>query len=152
LRRIKHLLRYLRIIAIFLNILIDAAHNLQPAIDAMDSFNAMHNLVNDIIINLPSAIDKLDLENITGASFKLLYVSYAIGSEKKAMITIYSVLPGDIQPSKCSIQEIVEDQSDESAESTYNPIDDHELSDAMLTEPEAETDTLSSQTAPAKKK
>jgi hypothetical protein len=61
----------------------------------MESFNAMHNLVNDIITNLPSAIDKLDMENISGASFKLLDVSDEIGSEKKAMITIYSVHPGD---------------------------------------------------------
>jgi hypothetical protein len=72
-----------------------AASNLQPAIEAMESFNAMHNLVNDIITNLPSAIDKLDMENISGASFKLLDVSDEIGSEKKAMVTIYSVHPGD---------------------------------------------------------
>jgi hypothetical protein len=129
-----------------------AAQNLQPAIEAMESFNAMHNLVNDIITNLPSAIVKLDMENISGASFKLLDVSNEIGSEKKAMITIYSVHPGDFQPSKCIIQEIEEEHNDETSEFTYDPIDDHEFSDAMLTEPEAETDTLSSQTAPAKKK
>jgi hypothetical protein len=128
------------------------AHNLQPAIEAMESFNAMHNLVNDIITNLPSAIDKLDMENISGASFKLLDVSDEIGSEKKAMITIYSVQPAEFQSSQCIIQEIEEEHTDETSEFSYDPIDDHEFSDAMLTEPEAESDTLSSQTTPAKKK
>jgi hypothetical protein len=58
----------------------------------MESFNAMHNLVNDIITNLPSAIDKLDMENISGASFKLLDVPDEIGSEKKAMITMFTLV------------------------------------------------------------
>jgi hypothetical protein len=48
----------------------------------MESFNAMHNLVNDIITNFPSAMEKLELANIFGASFKRLDVSDELGSEK----------------------------------------------------------------------
>jgi hypothetical protein len=35
--------------------------NLQPTIDAMESFNAMHNLMNDIITNFPSAMKNLNM-------------------------------------------------------------------------------------------
>jgi hypothetical protein len=56
---------------------------LQPAIDAMESFNAMHNLVNDIITNFASTMEKLEQANISGASFKLLEVTDDQGSEKR---------------------------------------------------------------------
>jgi hypothetical protein len=118
----------------------------------MESFNAMYNLVNEIITNFPSAMDKIDLANISGASFKLLDVSDELGSEKKAMITVYSVQPADFQSSQCILQEIEEEHTDETSKFSYDPIDDHDLSDTMLTEPEAETNTLSTHTTPAKKK
>jgi hypothetical protein len=47
----------------------------------------------DIITKLPSTLEQIEHEHISGASFKLLEVTDEIGSEKKAVITLYSVQP-----------------------------------------------------------
>jgi hypothetical protein len=68
------------------------------------------------------------------------------------MITVYTIQRADFQSSQCILQEIEEEHTDKTSEFSYDPIDDHGFSDAVLTEPETENDILSTRTTPAKKK
>jgi hypothetical protein len=68
------------------------------------------------------------------------------------MIIVYSVKSPDFQSSQITLQEIDEEHTDETSKFSYDPIDDHEFCDAVLTEPEAEADSFSARTTPAQKK
>jgi hypothetical protein len=65
-------------------------HNiLQPSIDAMDAFTAIHNM-GDLMNGIPNIINNLEMETIIGAKFQLLDVPDVAGDEKKCFITIFS--------------------------------------------------------------
>jgi hypothetical protein len=122
--------------------------NLQPAIEATDAFIAMHNMIGDIITNLPDIVENIQDEQIAGACFKLMTVDGPDGQEKKGVITIFTEsLPAPLS-SSCSITELPEDHdcvNDSEQNSTppsdehhddyqLDPIDDHVASDAALSD------------------
>jgi hypothetical protein len=112
--------------------------NLQPAIEAMEAFDAIHKVIGNLMEgfhDIPAMLELLEHSSVDGASFKLLDVVEGDIHEKKAIFTIYTSSDPEPHQSKCIISEIEEDTSSFS-DASYIPIDDHEESDALMFEEE----------------
>jgi hypothetical protein len=112
--------------------------NIQPTIEAMEAFDAIHKAIGNLMEgfhDIPAMLELLEHTSVDGAGFKLMDVVEGDIHEKKAIFTIYTSSGPSPHQSKCFISEIEEDNSSYT-ETTYNPIDDHEESDAMMTNEE----------------
>jgi hypothetical protein len=110
--------------------------NIQPAIEAMEAFDAIHKVIGNLMEgfhDIPAMLELLEHTSVDG--FKLLDVVEGDIHEKKAIFTIYTSSGPAPHKSKCFIFEIEEDNSSYT-ETSYNPIVDHEESDAMMTDEE----------------
>jgi hypothetical protein len=130
--------------------------NIQPAIESMEAFDAIHKVIGNLMKgfhDLPAMLELLEHTYFDGAGFKLLDVVEGDIHEKKALFTIYTSSDTAPQQSKCFITEIEEDSSSfsDASEATYNPIDDHEESDDLMTD-EEDLSTHMTTPAPAPKK
>jgi hypothetical protein len=140
--------------------------NLQPAIEAIDAFIAMHNLIGDIITNLPDILVELNDESVTGACFKLMEVDGPQGREKKGLITVFSEVAPMPLTSCCTITELQDEPistidishgsalipSDSLCGNPFDPVDDHDASDAAMSDDGLSYNTLMHTPAPAGKK
>jgi hypothetical protein len=112
--------------------------NIQPAIEAMEAFDAIHKVIGNLMEGfhgIPDILELLEHTSVDGAGFKLLDVVEGDIHEKKAIFTIYTSSDPPPHQSKCCISKIEEDNNSYT-ETSYNPIDDHEESDAMMTDEE----------------
>jgi hypothetical protein len=127
--------------------------NIQPAVEAMEAFDAIHKVIGNLMEgfhDIPAMLEMMEHTSIDGASFKLLDVVDGDNHEKKAIFTIYTSSIPPLHQSKCYISELEEDNSS-FTESSYNPIDDHEESETMVTD-EEDTRAHMTATTPAPKK
>jgi hypothetical protein len=104
----------------------------------MEAFDAIHKVIGNLMEgfhDIPAMLELLEHTSIDGAGFKLLDVVEGNIHEKKAIFTIYTSSDPAPHQSKYFITEIEEDNNSFS-EASYNPIDDHEESDALMTDEE----------------
>jgi hypothetical protein len=87
------------------------------------------------VYDIPAMLELLEHSSVDGAGFKLLDVVDGDIHEKKAIFTIYTSADPEPHQSKCIISEI-EDDTSSLSDASYSPIDDHEESDAMMSEEE----------------
>jgi hypothetical protein len=83
--------------------------NLQPAIEAMEAFDAIHKLIGNLMEgfhDIPAMLELLEHSSVDGAGFKLLDVVEGDIHEKKAIFTIYTSSDPEPRQSKCIISEI----------------------------------------------
>jgi hypothetical protein len=85
--------------------------------------------------DIPAMLELQEHSSVDGAGFKLLDVVEGDIHEKKALFTIYTSADPEPHQSKCIISEI-EDDTSSLSDASYSPIDDHEESDAMMSEEE----------------
>jgi hypothetical protein len=112
--------------------------DIQPAVEAMEAFDAIHKVIGNLMEgfhDIPSLIEMMEHTSVDGAGFKLLDVVDGDNHEKKAVFTIYTSSIPPLHQSKCCITKLEEENSS-CTESSYNPIDDHEESDTMMTDEE----------------
>jgi hypothetical protein len=140
--------------------------NLQPAIEATDAFIAMHNMIGDIITNLPDIVETLQDDQISGACFKLVTVDGPEGQEKKGIITVFTESPPLPFTNSCTITDLPEDfdcehvtildstlTPDEHFDDFHlDPMDDHAASDAAMSDGGSTVSTYLLSPAPAGKK
>jgi hypothetical protein len=113
--------------------------NIHPAIEAMEAFDAIHKVLGNLMEGLPdipNLLEYLDHISVDGVGFKLLDVVDGDTHEKKGFLTIYSSADPILHQSSCTITELEENESN-TTESSYNPIDHHVESDAMMSDDEA---------------
>jgi hypothetical protein len=129
--------------------------NIQPAIEAMEAFDAIHKAIGNLMEgfhDIPAMLELLEHTFVDGAGFKLMDVVEGDIHEKKAIFTIYTSFGPSPHQSKCFISKIEEDNSSYT-KTSYNPIDDHEESDAIMTDEEdLSTHMTTSTPAPKKQK
>jgi hypothetical protein len=112
--------------------------NIQPAVEAMEAFDAIHKVIGNLMEgfpDIPDLFELLDHTSVDGAGFKLLDVVEGDIHEKKAFLTIYTSSTPVPHQSNYIITEI-EDDNSSSTETIYNPLDDHVESDAMMSNDE----------------
>jgi hypothetical protein len=82
------------------------AHDLQPAIEAADSFTAMHKLVFDIMQNASVFMEQLNHDQINAMRVQLVNVHYGVNIQKKSVLTIYTSAESVAPKHTCTITEL----------------------------------------------
>jgi hypothetical protein len=68
------------------------AHDLQPAIEAVDSFSAMHRLMADIMHNAPIILDQLNPEQVNAMRVQIVDLHDGVNVQKKSVLTFLPLL------------------------------------------------------------
>jgi hypothetical protein len=95
--------------------------NIQPAIEAVEAFDAIHKVIGNLMEGLPDIPDLfefLEHTSVEGAGFKLLDVVDGDNHEKKAFITIYTSSDPAPHQSSCTITEIEDSNDSNSTENS----------------------------------
>jgi hypothetical protein len=97
------------------------AHDLQPAIEAADSFSAMHRLVSDIMHNAPVIMEQLNPEQINAMRVQLVDVHDGVNVQKKSVLTIFTSANSATPKPTCTITEVpdYDSKTDTISETSY---------------------------------
>jgi hypothetical protein len=84
------------------------AADIQPMIEAVDSFNALHAMVQNVLDKAPEILNAINPTVITGAKVEFVDVGNGANSERKCMLRIFAVTAAPKESSSVSITEISE--------------------------------------------
>jgi hypothetical protein len=84
------------------------AADIQPMIEAVDSFNALHIMVQNVLDKAPDILNAINPTVITGAKIEFVDVDNSKNLETKCMLRIFAVTAAPKETSSVSITEISE--------------------------------------------
>jgi hypothetical protein len=86
------------------------ATDIQPMIEEVDSFNALHTMFQNVLDKAPDILNAINPTVITGAKIEIVDVGNGENSERKCMLRIFVVTAAPKEASSVSITEISEPQ------------------------------------------
>uniref|UniRef100_A0ACD5XZP2 Uncharacterized protein n=1 Tax=Avena sativa TaxID=4498 RepID=A0ACD5XZP2_AVESA len=84
----------------------DHMAELEPMMDAVDSFNAIHGLLTDLVKNAHTTLGNTDISCVHGAGFQILDVDTEHGKQRKCLLKLYATAPHVPASSTVCITEI----------------------------------------------
>jgi hypothetical protein len=85
------------------------AADIQPMIEAVDSFNTLHAMVQNVLDKAPEILNAINPTVITGAKVEFVDVGNGANLERKCMLRIFAVTAAPKETSSVSITEIPDD-------------------------------------------
>jgi hypothetical protein len=79
---------------------------IETATEAVDALSAFHKMLTDVLTTFTDALDKLNLESVTGARIQMVNVTAEGYAERKYIVTVYTAQEAPIAKSSVTISEI----------------------------------------------